>query len=74
MARGVQYLEKHIMVKMKRQKLSKRDSAILMLKYAWEYQRDYWGTSSFMLVSDTGLISCAATYGIADTVWGSDKN
>ena len=74
MARGVQYLEKHIMVQMKRQKLSKRDSAILMLKFAWEYERDNWGFPPFMLVSDTGLISSAATYGIADTVWGSDKN
>jgi len=68
------YLEKHVIVRMKRQKLSKRDSAILMLKYAWEYKRDNRRRPSFMLVSDTGLISSAATYGIADTVWGSDKN
>ena len=68
------YLEKHVIVRMKRQKLSKRDSAILMLKYAWEYKRDVRRRPSFMLVSDTGLISSAATYGIADTVWVSDKN
>jgi hypothetical protein len=68
------YLEKHVIVRMKRQKLSKRDSAILMLKYAWEYKRDNRRRPSFMLVSDTGLISSAATYGIADTVWGSDNN
>ena len=68
------YLEKHVIVRMKRQKLSKRDSAILMLKCAWEYKRDNRRRPRFMLVSDTGLIGSAATYGIADTVWGSDKN
>jgi hypothetical protein len=34
------YLEERIIVKMKRQKLSKTDSAILMVKCAWEYERD----------------------------------
>jgi len=70
----LKYLEKWIIVKMKRQKLSKRDSAVLMLKCAWEYQRDNWGLRSFTLVSDTGLISSAATHAIADIVWGRDEN
>ena len=68
------YLEKQIIVKMKRQKLSKTDSAILMVKCAWEYDRDKAKFRRFMLVSDTGLLSSAATYAIADIVWGSDEN
>jgi len=70
----LRYLEKRILVKMKRQKLSKRDSAILMLKCAWEYVRDDWGFKSFAGVSHTGLVSSADIYAIADTVWGSDEN
>jgi hypothetical protein len=68
------YLEERIIVKMKRQKLSKTDSAILMVKCAWEYERDIAFFPCFMLVSDTGLISSAASYAIADMVWGSDQD
>ena len=68
------YLEKQVIVKMKRQKLSKTDSAILMVTCAWEYERDIALFPPFMLVSDTGLISSAASYAIADMVWGSDQD
>ena len=46
-----------------------QEAAVLLLKCAWQYEKETWKTPPFFMVSDSGLLDAAFTYEVADVVW-----
>lgn len=45
------------------------EAALLLLKCAWNYERDKWSTPRYLLVSDDGLVDMLVVEKIAVSVW-----
>ena len=68
------YLSKNPIARISRQGISKEVASVFLLKAVWEFERDEWENSRFMMVSDCGILAPSCVYGIADLVWGDEED
>lgn len=66
------YLSRRTIAMVKKGGLKSQEAAVLLLKCAWQYEKETWGTPPFFMVSDCGLLDLTTVHEIADIVWPED--
>ena len=63
------YLSRRTIAMVKKGGLKSQEAAVLLLKCAWQYEKETWGTPPFFMVSNCGLLDLTTVNEIADIVW-----
>lgn len=70
---STKYLETRTTALIEKKRLEIEEAAILLLRCVWQYEKNYWETERFFMVTEDGLIDTDTASEIADLVWPDEE-
>jgi len=71
---STRYLKTRNIAMLEKGNLELEEAALLLLECAWRFEREHWGTRSFFLVSNDGLLDEDTVSELGERVWPEEED